>query len=114
MKFIFTGFRQTGSIRQYAFDGVEEGRTRTAFSVEADLTLLRKHAIAVQELPLLCVRLLEQLEESEGPHSLVFTEQDMLGFANDRAAAQEAARQRRRIHRAPPHRAGQAWRAFNV
>jgi hypothetical protein len=114
MKFVFTGFRQTGNIRQYAFDGVEDGRARIAFSVQADLTLLRKHAIAVQELPLLCVRLLEQLDESERSRSLTFTEQDMLGFANGRAAAQEAARQRRKIHRAPPNRAGQAWRAFNV
>jgi len=114
MKFVFTGFRQTGSIRQYAFDGIEDGRARVAFSVEADLTLLRKHAIAVQELPLLCVRLLEQLNKSERSRSLTFTEQDMLGFANGRAAAQEAARQRRKIHRAPPNRAGQAWRAFNV
>lgn len=113
MKFVFTGFRQSGSIRQYAFNGIENDRTRTAFTVEADLTLLRKHAIAVQEVPLLCVRLLEQLDEAQSSRAVIFTEQEMLGYASGRVAAQEAARQRRKIHR-PPNRVGQAWRAFNV
>jgi hypothetical protein len=41
----------------------------------------------------------------------MFTEKDMLGYANDRAAAQEVADQKRRAHRmAASAKVGQAWR----
>ena len=59
MEYQFTGFTHNGEFREFAFNGVGDDRSQTAFKVVADLALSRKHHIAVQELPLLCKRLLE-------------------------------------------------------
>jgi len=54
---VFTGFRQDYSVRQYVFQSVIQPYEK--FTVGADLNLVRKHNIPLQELPLLCRRLLE-------------------------------------------------------
>ena len=59
MEFVFTGFRQSNNFRHFAFEGIAEDRTRTQFVVGADLMLIRKYQITMQELPLICLRLLE-------------------------------------------------------
>jgi hypothetical protein len=43
--------------------------TRTHFVVRADLELMRKYEIRVQELPLLCRRLLERRDQEEPDHT---------------------------------------------
>jgi len=111
MEFVLTGFRQDNNVRRYTFQGISDDRKRSEFTVGVDLALIRKHRIPMQELPLLCRGLLQvqPLEEAAGP--LMFTEKDMLGYANDRAAAQEVADQKRRAHRmAASAKVGQAWR----
>ncbi|MGH9632393.1 MAG: hypothetical protein ACRD7E_29150, partial [Bryobacteraceae bacterium] len=80
------------------------------FIVGADLALLRKYHIAVQEVPLLCRRLLEGLGDGPEPQSLMFTEEDMAGYANKRTAARDAAAQKKKIVHRSPHRLGAAWR----
>ncbi|PYT19255.1 MAG: hypothetical protein DMG59_01035 [Acidobacteria bacterium] len=108
MEFVLTGFRQDTNIRRYRFEAIAADRTRKEVIVGADLGLIRKYKIPLQELPLLCRRLLEGHAEAT---ALMFTETDMLGYANDRAAAAHAAEQKRRAHRAPTSsRVGQAWR----
>ena len=108
MVYVLAGFHQASSIRRYAFQRIAADRTRTEFTVGVDLDLVRKYQISLQELPLLCRRLLEGHAEAT---ALMFTETDMLGYANDRAAAAHAAEQKRRAHRAPTSsRVGQAWR----
>jgi len=54
------GFRQERDIRHFTFKGANDDRTHSEFTVAADVSLLRKYGIAVQELPLLCLHLLEQ------------------------------------------------------
>ncbi|MFN0102366.1 MAG: hypothetical protein ACKV2U_09790 [Bryobacteraceae bacterium] len=88
MEYQFTGFTHNGEFREFAFNGIDEARNKTAFKVVADLSLSRKYNIAVQELPLLCRRLLEQMPEGSGPCTLTFSEADMKVLVTARAAAQ--------------------------
>jgi hypothetical protein len=88
MEYQFTGFTHNGEFREFAFSGVDEDRNKTPFKVIADLALSRKYNIAVQELPLLCKRLLEQLTDAAGGRTLTFTEVDMQLVVTARQASQ--------------------------
>lgn len=88
MEYQFTGFSHKGECREFAFDGVDNGRNKTHFVVVADLALGRKYNIPVQELPLLCRRLLEQLPEGGGPRTITFTETAMKDLATMRVSTQ--------------------------
>ena len=101
MQFILTGFTQDLGFRVFAFDGIDEDRTRTAFTVRTDLALIRKYGIRVQELPLLCRGILEQRGESEQEHAMTFTEEGMRLHADICAADLEAARKKKAMHRPP-------------
>ena len=109
MDFVFTGFKQIKNLRQFAFEGIAEDRSRTTFFVDADLMLIRKYQITVQELPLLCIRLLGA--HSEGSHAITFTEEDMRSYATNRTAAKDLAASKRKPARRPASPAiGSAWR----
>lgn len=87
MEYQFTGFTHKGEFREFAFNGIDDARGKTLFKVVADLELSRKYHIAVQELPLLCRRLLEQIPDGSGPRTLTFTEAEMQTLVTERAAA---------------------------
>jgi hypothetical protein len=112
MEYTLTGFRQDGNIRMFVFQGVTPDRRKAIFVVGADITLISKHAIPIQELPLLCRRLLEDRGEDADRTRLMFTEKHMLDYVTRKAAAQQASDQRRKPHRRPPRTTplGQAWR----
>jgi hypothetical protein len=74
MQYILTGFTHNGGFRVFAFEGVTNGAARTAYSVNADLALARKHGIRVQELPLLCRAVLELRDENDDRRAFTFTE----------------------------------------
>ena len=88
MRFTFTGFRQDGGSRVFSYEARGEDGVRTLFSVRVDLELSRRHGIRLQELPLLCVTVLERREGEE--RDLVFTEEAMARSVEEAAAAQEA------------------------
>src|SRR5260370_34101958 len=97
MKFVLAGFRQNENIRHYTFQGIGDDRkTRTEFSVGVDLSLLHKHRIPLQEVPLLCCLLLASRVGSEELRSLMFSEGDMLAHAQQRAKEREAIHQGRK------------------
>jgi hypothetical protein len=96
MQFILTGFSQDMGFRIFAFEGIGQDRTRTAFTVRTDIALTRRYGIHLQELPLLCRELLDRHDEGEEKRSFTYTEADMRLHANDRAAAREAAAQKRK------------------
>jgi hypothetical protein len=86
MKFVLAGFRQNESIRYYSFQGIgDDRRTRTEFSVGVDLTLLHKHGIPLQEVPLMCSFLLASKVGEEQLPTLMFSEADMLIHTAQRA-----------------------------
>ena len=111
MLFVLTGFTQDLGFRVFAFDGVGENRVRTPFTVRADLSLIRRYGIPMQELPLLCRGFLERCEEREEKRTLVFGEPEMSLYATNFAAAREAAALKKKAPRRPPNEnIGAAWR----
>ncbi len=121
MSFILTGFRQDMGFRVFAFERRVTARSRIEFTVKADLGLIRRYDIRVQELPLLCRSLLERQEaieaqrttaaSDEETRALTFTEDEMRSCATDRAAAKtEAARKRKPPRRPTGESPGAAWR----
>lgn len=88
MRFTFTGFRQEGGSRVFSYEALGEDRVRTRFTVGVDLELSRRHGIRLQELPLLCVSVLERRTGDE--RDLVLTDEAMARSVVDAAAAHEA------------------------
>ena len=102
MNFVLNGFSEVMGFRVFAFEGIAEDRTRTAFTVRTDLALARKYGIRLQELPLLCREVLERRDEAEEKRAFTYTEADMCLYASACAAAREKAAQRKKpFHRAP-------------
>jgi hypothetical protein len=99
--FVFTGFQQSKNSRQFGFERIEDDRTRSAYVVVADLTLLRKYAIGLQDAPLLCLQLLKDAADPQVERRFTFTEDDMRKYATDRATAKEAAALKAKHRRFP-------------
>ncbi|HLJ18278.1 MAG TPA: hypothetical protein VKV15_27555 [Bryobacteraceae bacterium] len=113
MHFTFTGFHQTNNIRQFQFEALAPDRTRSTFLVHADLTLLRKYHISLQDAPLLCLQLLETTDEAALSLSVMFSEEDMRKHDAGRIATREAALLKKKQARTAidPQRLGPAWRS---
>jgi hypothetical protein len=118
MQFTLTGFTQDSGCRVFAYDGVGEDRTRIKFTVRADLALSRKYGIRLQELPLMCLEILERssaMDEVSGAEpavtlrSLSFTEAAMIRYADEVVAARDAAALKRSSSRRqqPPKEAAE-------
>src|SRR5262245_53888320 len=108
MTFVLTGVRTFDNIRRYYFDVVGEDRSRQHVTVGADLDLIHRYRIPLQELPLLCRRLLEGHTKIE---TIMFTESDMVRYSNERAAEANALMEKRQARRPPvSNRSGYAWR----
>ena len=77
MQYIITGFTHDMGFRVFAFEGIGEDRVRTEYKVRADLALIQRYGIRVQELPLLCRGILERRNEDEDQQAFTYTESDM-------------------------------------
>jgi hypothetical protein len=129
MQFVLVGFTQDAGFRVFAFEGIGEDRTRTKFTVRADLGLIRGYEIRVQELPLLCRGLLERVTqtaiESSGQdtdqaaasqeHTWIYTEEEMRLHASGCAEVRDAAQRKKSMRKfglnqpGAGSRAPQAW-----
>lgn len=108
MDFVLTGFVQQREMRHYTFQCTGEDRTRREFTVDADVDLLRKYGIALQELPLLCRRLLETHAVTSAVTGLIFSEELMREHAEHCAALKQAAQEKKKTyHRPRPNRLAQ-------
>jgi hypothetical protein len=97
MKLLYTGFaHKTTGIREYMFQGLIADGTRKGFLVTTDFALLTKHHIQIQEVPMMCLRLLETSTEAQ-PQLVLFilTEADMLSHIRAKAALKEQASSKR-------------------
>jgi hypothetical protein len=112
MQFILTGFTEETGFRVFVYEGVREDRSRTTFTVRADLSLIRTYGIRLQELPLLCRGILERGWEGDGKLTWIFTEAAMSAYAQ--LARDTAAQKRKPARRPPTENAGAAWRASQL
>jgi len=83
--YVLAGFTHRVGFRVFQFDCVENGRARTRHTVEADLSLVRKYGIHVQDLPLLCRRLLDRGTDGDLAPALTFSETEMIACAEESA-----------------------------
>src|SRR5689334_20084576 len=109
-QFVLTGFTQDMGFRVFAFSGVERDRTRTEYTVRADLALSRRYLIPMQELPLLCRNLLAAREDLGETRSVTFSEEDMRQYASQSALSRTSAADRRKPYRSNGRSPGAAWR----
>jgi hypothetical protein len=114
MQFILTGFTQEMGFRVFAFEAVKGDRSRARYTVRADLGLIRKYGIRMQELPLLCRGVLDKCGEGEEQRALIFSEDDMQLRARDCELARELAKTKRAPRRPPSPNVGAAWRGPQV
>ena len=110
MQFVLTGFTHDMGFRVFAFERIGEDRARTKCTVKADLVLVRKYGIQIQELPLLCRSLLDRGEEGGGVLSLTLTEKELCACAAERAAVRAAAAAKRKPQKPAGDNTGAAWR----
>jgi hypothetical protein len=114
-QFILTGFAQETDFRVFAFEGIGADRVRTKHTVRADLGLIRRYGIKVQDLPLLCRSLLDRHDNDGDAGALTFSEAEMRLYSEDCAAMRTAAAQKRKPSRKPTsENVGAAWRAPQV
>ena len=95
MQYILTGFTHDMGCRVFAFEAVGKDRVREQYSVRADLALIRKYGIPVQELPLLCRGVLERRDEDGDQQAFTYSETDMRRRADDRPAVRAASANRK-------------------
>lgn len=112
MTFTLTGFKEGNGTRRFAFQCVAADRSRTAITVDADVSLARKHDIRLQELPLICLRLLESLEGEVPVSPITLTEDHMTAIQT--AARTAAEKKPHKAPRRPSPETGQAWRTGRV
>ena len=110
MQFVLIGFSHYGGFRVFAFERIADDRMRTSFTVRADLALVRAYGIRLQELPLMCRKMLEERSESQETQALTFTEDQMRILAQAGVAARDKAAQKRKPpHKPPTENGGTAW-----
>src|SRR5690348_13245361 len=73
-EFVLSRFHQEDGIRYYIFQRPDDGGASIEFTVDADVTLLRKYGIVLQELPLLCRHLLEKQDGGSPSRAVTFSE----------------------------------------
>ena len=97
LQFTLLGFIQDGEFRVFTFENTGVKSARMQYRVHANISLSRKYAIQLQELPLLCCGLLKRLSASEGARSFIFTEEEMAVHAT-------TARRKADLRRKPPRK----------
>ena len=108
-EFTLTGFEQEGTIRHFRFESTTSDLHRE-FTVDADTGLLGKYGITLQELPLLCLRLLERQSPAMSGAVVILNEAEMQEHADHCAAIKHDAEEKRQRRRKPSGVRGQAWR----
>lgn len=98
---ILTGFREANGIRSYVYQCQHDDGSSREFTVDAEVKLLQKHGIGLQELPLLCRRLLEKQNPDVLLRTVTFTEDLMKEQADQRMALKQAARDKKKPYRRP-------------
>jgi hypothetical protein len=108
LEFHFIRFDQTDGVRRFAFDCVDSDRARTQVVVRADLSLARKYDIRLQDLPLLCSKLLAGLPVERLAAAVTLTEGEMRAVQTASRVVVDA--KKRKPGRVTAN-TGQAWRA---
>ncbi|MCU0247710.1 MAG: hypothetical protein MUC42_14140 [Bryobacter sp.] len=111
MQFVLQGFTQEEGFRVFRFEGIAADHARSAFVVQAEVALLQRYGIPLQDLPLLCRTVLERDAEASARSRFTLDEAQMAALASERRAArEESARRRKAPRRSPNTMLGASWR----
>ena len=102
MQYTLTGFTQEMGFRVFSYEAMGADKIRLRFTVRADLSLIRNYGIRIQELPLMCLGILERRHDGDPERSMIFTEDDMGVHSRDTLAARDAAALKRKTPRRAP------------
>jgi len=96
----YAGFDQTGNIRSYLFQRVVVGEKNRLIVVAAEIPLLVKHRVRIQDGPSLCLHVLllemQLIESSEPPISRrALTDTDILTYLASRPQPAPSAKGKR-------------------
>jgi hypothetical protein len=108
MTFTLSGFTEGNGHRRFAFQCVGGDGGRKTVIVRADVSLARKHEIRLQELPLICLRLLQNSGDDVIEELITLTEDQMIAVQTIARSAAE--KKFRKPPRRPSAATGQAWR----
>jgi hypothetical protein len=100
MHYKLLGFTQAGSVRRFWFSRIGPlGVTPVPFTVLADTAVARRYSVPLQELPVLCSRMLNAASDEAVAATLMLSEDEISVYAAEAAAAkaqiEAVARQRR-------------------
>jgi hypothetical protein len=97
MELRYLGFDQLQNARAFRFDIIVKGETRKQAVVTADMTLFLQYRVGIQDGPTLCAEKLsaDLANNVDGEH--VLTGDDLRGYSQTRAAAEEKRLEARRM-----------------
>ena len=95
MEYILTSVEQSQNIRLYAFTEIDTSANRAPMTVAVDMSLLRKYAIPLQELPLLCRHYVQQRRGAGSDSNLTYGEPEMVLYSTRRAESERATQERK-------------------
>jgi hypothetical protein len=108
MRFTYEGFTQNGGNRNFLFEGTNDDKEKSLFSIHVDLTLLIQNAVPVQEAPLFCQDLLAKAscagtEYLAKFHSYQLVDEDLRPILVERATrdAKKKLQKSRTVYRKP-------------
>lgn len=108
MNILLAGFKDRDGARHFSFECVAADHSRTDVTVGADMALARKHDIRLQELPLLCMQLVEALGDGGPRGAVTLTEDHMKAIQAERNST-PTRKPHKQSKPASPN-LGQAWR----
>ncbi|MCW5982561.1 MAG: cold-shock protein [Bryobacteraceae bacterium] len=91
----YLGFEHVGNRRAYTFEEVVPGEQKKTYIVTTDVMLFKRHQVAMQEGPALCLRLLiQELDAGREPHCSL-TDGEMLAHVARRPVPKTGAHAKR-------------------
>jgi hypothetical protein len=109
MTYTLSGFTDGDGVRRFAFQRAGVGGEKTRITVGADINLARKYEIRLQELPLICLQMLESCGDGALAEPITLTEDRMITIqTTSRALAEKKIRKPAGVNLTT---AGKAWRA---
>jgi hypothetical protein len=58
MRFLYQGFTHDGDTRSFTFQGIDEHKVETLFSIHVNLPLFARNKVSMQDAPSFCLQLL--------------------------------------------------------
>ena len=90
----YVGFAQNAGARIYYFDQFDAAYTRSRVAVTAEMAVLARNQVPLQDGPSLCLATLRANPEALGQPSHTLSEADVLAFAASRRRAEPASREK--------------------